>query len=480
LPSQIQNTAQISTGEAQWRILPWEEKHRQVQGGLMSKERGGFWKLLGFSYGNSDEGLLPDEAPGFGKLILFALQQFIVMFPATVVVALLTGFHVSTTIFASGLATLFFILVTKGKIPLYYGSSFSYIAAIVSLTGAKTYGAVAPDALISEAQFGIILSGLVSILAGILVDRFGKDKMDKVLPPEVTGPIAMIIGLSLAGSAMNEAAQNRPVALITLVVTIAASIFLKGFAGQLPILIGIAAGYVASLILGIVDFSPVSQAGFVETPHFTLPTVSWRAVAAIMPIAIATIPESTAHLYQIDLYVNNLSEKRHGKKYEISNKLGLNLIGDGLGDMVSALFGGPAGTNYGENVSTMAITRVFSVPVLIVTCFIAMAFSFFGKFSAAINTIPAAVVGGLSIYLFGVIAVQGVSLMAERHVDLFDNRKLAIIATILIIGIGGSFAFEGGMIPVGSARIPAIATAAIWGIAFNLILQIGHKDKPAD
>ena len=152
----------------------------------------------------------------------------------------------------------------------------------------------------------------------------------------------------------------------------------------------------------------------VEAPHFTLPTVSWAAVAAIMPIAIATIPESTAHLYQIDLYVNKLSQQRGGKKYEIANKLGLNLIGDGLGDMVSALFGGPAGTNYGENISTMAITKVFSVPVLIATALLAIVVSFFGKFSAAVNTIPAAVVGGLSVYLFGVIAVQGVSLMVAR------------------------------------------------------------------
>lgn len=442
-------------------------------------ERGSLWRLLGFRPGDDREGLLPDEAPGFGRLILFAIQQFIVMFPATVLVALLTGFHVSTTIFASGFATLAFILVTGGKIPLYYGSSFSYIAAIVSLTGARQFGTIAPDSLISEAQFGIILSGLVSILAGFLIQRFGKNKMDAILPPEVTGPVAIVIGLSLAGTAMQEAAQSWGIALVTLAVTIAASIFLKGFAGQIPILIGIAAGYLASLFSGAIDFSPVAKAAFVEAPHFTLPTVSWAAVAAIMPIAIATIPESTAHLYQIDLYVNKLSEKRGDKRFAIADKLGLNLIGDGLGDMVSALFGGPAGTNYGENISTMAITRVFSVPVLIATALLAIVVSFFGKFSAAVNTIPASVVGGLSIYLFGVIAVQGVGIMVERKVDLFDNRSLALIATILVIGIGGSFAFEGGMIPVFGAKIPAIATAAIWGILFNLLLRIGSKKKAA-
>ncbi len=434
-------------------------------------EKKGFWRMLGFRYGDDKDGLLPDEAPGFGRLVLFALQQFIVMFPATILVALLTGFHVSTTIFASGLATLSFILVTGGKIPLYYGSSFSYIAAIVSLTGAREFGALAPDSLIGQAQFGIILSGLVSILAGFLIDRFGHDKMDKILPAEVTGPIAIVIGLSLAGTAMQGAAQNWALALVTLVVTMAASVFLKGFLGQLPVLIGIAAGYLAALAFGLIDFAPVAAAATIQTPHFTLPIPSWAAVAAIMPIAIATIPESTAHLYQIDLYVNKLAERRGEKKYAISNRLGRNLIGDGVGDIVSSLFGGPAGTNYGENISTMAVTRVFSVPVLIATAVLAILVSFLGQFSAAINTVPGAVIGGLSVYLFGVIAVQGVGIMVERKVDLFDNRGLAVIATILIIGLGGSFAFPGGMIPVFGAKLPAIATAAIWGIALNLILR---------
>ena len=441
----------------------------------------GFWKLLGFRYGDDRDlgdglgGLLPDEAPGLGRLVLFALQQFIVMFPATVLVALLTGFHVSTTIFASGLATLSFILVTGGKIPLYYGSSFSYIAAIVSLTGAREFGALAPDALIGEAQFGIILSGLVSILVGLLIERFGHDKVEKVLPAEVTGPIAIVIGLSLAGTAMQGAAQNWGVALVTLVVTMAASVFLRGFLAQLPVLIGIAAGYLAALAAGLVDFGGVASAAAIQAPHFTLPVPSWAAVAAIMPIAIATIPESTAHLYQIDLYVNKLAAKRGERKYEISDKLGRNLIGDGVGDIVSSLFGGPAGTNYGENISTMAVTRVFSVPVLVATAVLAILVSFLGKFAAAVNTIPGAVIGGLSVYLFGVIAVQGVGIMVEKKVDLFDNRGLAVIATILVIGLGGSFAFPGGMIPVFGAKLPAIATAAIWGILLNLVLRVTRK-----
>jgi uracil permease len=432
------------------------------------------WNMLGFRPGDDREGLLPDEAPGLGRLILFALQQFIVMFPATVLVALLTGFHVSTTVFASGFATLGFIAVTRGKIPLYYGSSFSYLAAVMSITATKS-GAIAPDALISQAQFGIIMSGLVSMLVGFLVMKVGMEKVNKILPAPVTGSIAIIIGISLAGTALSEASANWTVSLVTLCATILFSVILKGVWGQLPILFGVLVGYATALVAGIVDFSPIASAAFIEVPHFTLPTVSWSAVAAIMPIAIATIPESTAHLFQIDIYVNNLAKKRGEKEYKIADRLGSNLVGDGLGDILASLFGGPAGTNYGENISTMAITRVFSVPVLIGAAVIAIIFSFFGQFAAAVNTIPVAVIGGLSIYLFGVIAVQGVGIMIEKKVDLFDNRSLAVISTILIIGIGGTFGFPNGMIPIFGAKLPAIATAAVWGILLNLVLQATKK-----
>ena len=440
-----------------------------------SKAKKGFWQALGFRNGSDAVGLLPDEAPGFGKLLLFALQQFIVMFPATVLVALLTGFHVSTTVFASGLATLSFVLVTGGKIPLYYGSSFSYLAAIMSITGVK-FGTNASDLLISQAQFGIIMSGLVSMFVGFLVIKVGMERINKILPAPVTGSIAIVIGIALAGVALTGAAGDKSndwiISLVTLVATIVFSVVLKGVLGQIPILFGVVVGYVLALLMGKIDFAPVAAASFIQVPHFTLPSISWTAVLAIMPIAIATIPESTAHLFQIDIYVNNLAKKRGEKEYKIADRLGRNLIGDGLGDMVSSVFGGPAGTNYGENISTMAITKVFSVPVLIMAAIIAIIFSFFGQFAAAINTIPGSVIGGLSIYLFGVIAVQGVGIMVEKKVDLFDNRTLAVISTILVIGIGGTFAFPNGMIPFFGTQLPAIATAAVWGIVLNAVLLL--------
>ncbi|MHB0895912.1 MAG: uracil-xanthine permease family protein, partial [Spirochaetales bacterium] len=405
-------------------------------------------------------GYLPDETPSAGKLIIFAFQQMLVMFPATVTVALLTGFHISTTIFASGFATLSFLFITQGKIPLYYGSSFSYIAAIISITGVTS--GLAPDALISQAQFGIIMSGFVSIAVGLIVSRFGMDIIEKVLPATVTGSIAMVIGISLAGIAMTSAAgfsngassdKAWIAALVTLFSTILFSVYLKGVWGQLPILFGILVGYLVSIPLGLVDFASIWTGTIVEVPHFTLPIPNWAAVAAIMPIAIATIPESTAHLFQLDIYVNDLAKKKGKGNYGIANKLGLNLIGDGIGDIVASIFGGPAGTNYGENISTMAITKNFSVKVLGAAAIMAIVLSFLQPLSNAIRSVPSSVINGACIYLFGVIGAQGVAIMINKKVDLFDSRNLAVIAVILVIGLGGAYGFPNGMIPVFGAQL---------------------------
>jgi len=451
-------------------------------------------------------GYLPDERPPVWKLLLYAIQQVIVMFPATVAVALITGFHISTTIFASGLATICFLLVTKRQIPLYYGSSFSYIAAIGGLMASEALTGHTLDEKIAVAQFGIIMSGFVSIIAGLIVNRFGKDAIEKVLPATITGPVAMVIGLTLAGNALSDAssiaidtagtvavsgdqaalAKNMAwiISLVTLFATIIFSVYLKGFLGQLPLILGpilgCVAAYIIQLATGINLFKvlPVTAGnGFFAPPHFTLPKASWMAVAAIMPIAIATIPESTAHVFQLDIYVNDLAKKKgNGKKYNIAEKLGLNLIGDGIGDIVSGFVGGPAGTNYGENISAMAITRVFSVPVLIAASVIAMVIACFTPLVNAIYSIPTAVIGGLEVYLFGAIAAQGIAIMVEKKVDFFSSKNIALIATIIIIGLGGQYAF-GGNIPFFGFDVPCVAGAAVFGIILNLILSIGTKKK---
>lgn len=454
---------------------------------------------------NQFSAYLPDERPPLWKLLLYSLQQVIVMFPATVAVAIITNFHISTTIFASGLATICFIVVTGRKIPLYYGSSFSYVAAIGSLMASTSLEGLPLNDKISIAQFGIMMSGIVSIVAGLIIKRFGQQAIEKVLPATITGPIAMVIGLTLAGTALTDAnsiatdtygtirvaeseiamAHNMAwiIALVTLISTILFSVYLKGMLGQLPLLFGPLLGcftaFIVSQVTGINLFKvlPESSSGIFALPTFTLPKPSWISVAAIMPIAIATIPESTAHVYQLDIYVNDLAKKKNSsKRYAIADKLGLNLIGDGIGDMVSGFVGGPAGTNYGENISAMAITKVFSIPVLIGAAIIAMIISCFTPLVNAIYSIPTAVIGGLEVYLFGAIAAQGIAIMVEKKVDLFSSRNIAVISTIMIIGLGGQYGFNGN-IPFFGMSIPCVAGAAIFGIIINLILSIGSKQK---
>ncbi len=444
-------------------------------------------------------GYLPDEKPQFIKLILFALQQIVVMFPATVLVALITGFHVSTTIFASGLATLGFILITRREIPLYYGSSFSYITAIASIMTAQQFAAYSHNDKIAIAQFGIVMSGFVSIAAGLVIKKAGKEKIDKVLPATVTGAISMVIGLSLAANAMGNAGTipagvaeiNIPtasnyawvIALITLFSTIVYSVYLKkGTLSQLPILFGLITGYIAAMIIGgisgisFISFTTIQSNSIFSLPIFTLPIPSAAAVFAIMPIAIATVPESTAHIYQLDIYVNDLAKKKNSKKqYDLAGKLWLNLIGDGCGDIISGMIGGPAGTNYGENISAMAISRNFSVPVLAAAAIITMIISSFTPLINVIYSIPNCVIGGLSIYLFGVIAAQGIAIIIEKKVDMFKSKNLAVLAVIFVVGLGGTYGFPGGMIPMFGTSFPAIATAAISGIVLNLLLSIGEK-----
>ena len=454
-------------------------------------------------------GYLPEERPTTGKLLLYALQQVIVMFPATITVALITGFQVSTTIFASGLATLCFIFITGKKIPLYYGSSFAYLSAVASMAMAEGTAeqlaawdstGILPTELISKAQFGIIMSGFVSIAAGLLVRKFGKETIEKILPPSITGPISMIIGLTLAGNALSDAIPKDQggfanawvvVSLVTLLSTIFYSKYLTGFLGQIPLLLGAATGSLCAALIYLIGgadynlFRAISDEslnslwsiGPFAIPAFSLPKFSLTSLVAIMPIAIATIPESTAHMYQLDIYVEDVAKKK-GKKlgYSLIDMLDRNLIGDGLCDMISGFVGGPAGTNYGENISTMAITKVFSVPVLMVASVIAMVVSCFTPLIKTIYGIPLAVIGGLEVYLFGAIAAQGIAIMIDKKVDMFSSKNIAVIASIMVVGLGGQYAF-GGNIPFFGMNIPCVAGASIFGILLNALLSIGENKE---
>ncbi len=415
-------------------------------------------------------GYLPQDKPPTPALISLGLQHVITMFPATVLVAILTGFDIGVTLFASGLATVLALLFSNGRIPMYYGSSFAYIAAVVGVMGSAWGGK-------DVAQAGIVVTGILNIGVGFVIRTAGKAALDKVLPPVVTGSVAIVIGISLAKTALDMAAAEWSIALVTLIATVMFSVYLqgRGLLGMLPVLLGGMVGYLFALSMGQIDFSTVSSAAWLAIPSFSLPNFAdpnvFKAVLAIAPIAIATIPESTAHLYQISLYVDRLADSLDRPKPIIKKLVGLNLMLDGLGDVVNGMLGGCAGTNYGENNSLMAITRNYSSPVLIAAGGIAMLLAFVGKLSALVGTLPVAVTGGLAIYLFGVIALQGVALIQSEKVNLFDPRQLAIGAVILVIGIGGSY-LEGGNILLYGAELPAIATASVAGILMNLVFLL--------
>ena len=431
-------------------------------------------------------GYMPGDVPPWGAMLSLGFQQVLTMFPATVLVAILTKFDVGVTLFASGLGTIIALLVAKRKIPLYYGSSFSYITVVITVMSKYV-----PDCFndptmvycpegVRLAQVGILCTGVFNILIGLLIQRIGKDRLDKILPPIVTGNVAVIIGIALAGAALNMASANWAVAFITLILTIAFSVYLqgKGLIGMLPILLGAVAGYIVSLIFGIVDFGPVADAAWLRFPNITLPAFgdgrAWGMAISVALIAIATIPESTAHLYQMSLYIDQLAKDLKKQPLEIKKLIGLNLVADGCNDALNGLFGGCAGTNYGENNSLMAITRNYSVAVLMAAGVIAILLGFIGKLAALINTIPVAVTGGLAIYLFGVIGKQGIALIQSEKVNLFDPKNLAIGATILVLGIGGNLGLPDGLFPFKIPvffpdGIPAIVFAAIVGILINLL-----------
>jgi uracil permease len=448
-------------------------------------------------------GYLPNDRPGAGRLVLLGLQHVVTMFPATVLVALLCGFHPSTVLLGAGVSTIVALVLSKRGIgmfiPLFYGSSFSYIAAYLGVAQALghkvQFGVPAPDEVISIMQAGIICTGFLNVIVGFAIKKLGKAKLDRVLPPVVTGSVACVIGFGLAKAALDMSLTVVPgfwgIALVTLIATVAFSYLLqgKGFIGMLPILLGAITGYVLTLVVAPdqISFKNVVEAPLIAAPHITLPSFSGpllaTAIFSISIMALATIPESTAHLYQMSLYVDRLAEEQARPKYHLDQHVGFNLILDGIGDVLHGILGATAGTNYGENNSLMAITRNYSGPALIAAGVICILLAFVGKLSAFVATIPVFVSGGLALYLFGVIGMQGIALMQEAKVNMFDPLQLAVGATIMVIGIGGNIGFQGGFLPIAIPGIfpqglPAIATSAVVGILMYVIFS-ALKREPA-
>jgi len=451
---------------------------------------------------NNAMGYMPNDSPPVVQTILLGFQHVLTMFPATAFVAAFCGFHVGTVLFASGVSTIVALVLSRRGIgtfiPLFYGSSFSYIAAYQGITAAAgvsyiPFSGPLPNEVIQLMQAGIVVTGLINIAVGFIVRAVGKESVDKVLPPVITGSVAAIIGFGLAKAAVTDLSSNNfLVAFVTLILTIMFSVYLqnKGFIGMLPVLLGGIGGYIFSAIAapGSVNLGPVLSADLFIWPNFTLPSFSGdllaTAIVSISIMAIATIPESTAHLYQMSLYIDRFAEETGREKVNLDKNIGFNLMLDGIGDFLNGLVGATAGTNYGENNSLMAITRNYSGPALIAAGVISIILGFNGNLAALVNSVPLAVSGGLAIYLFGVIGMQGIALMQEHKVSMFDPRNLAIGAVIMVVGIGGNIAYENGLLPiivpdVFPKGLPAIATAAVLGILINAVFLI-FKPPMAD
>lgn len=417
---------------------------------------------------------LPKERPSFKQLLGLAAQNLLTSLPATIVVALISGFDLPILLFASGVGTIISVLITKGEIPLYYSGSFSYLTVLsIALTAFLGRGYLYEEA-VSFIIVGGIFTALVQILAGWLLTKIGKERVDYYLPPYIVGTISIIIGLLLAGDAIGKSASNWWIAFITLfVIVIWQLVFKKNVISLYPVVAGVFIGSFFALISGNIDFSALYAANWFNIPKFVLPNFfasqSYEYAIALALLAISTIPESTAHLSQVGIYTNNIAKKQGKVEPHIEEKVGINLIADGAADLVGAFLGAPPLTNYGESIALANITQCYSTGVLIVSAIFSIIVAFCGKIVGLINCIPTAVIGGMSVYVFGIIAVQGLTLFKENNVDFFDKKIASIVGIMLIIGLSNV------NLDFGIFIMPSIVLAALVGIILNFIWNIIEK-----
>ena len=414
-----------------------------------------------------------DQRPSTGKGILLSFQHVFAMFGATILVPLILGMPVSVALFASGVGTLIYMIATGFRVPVYLGSSFAFITAM-SLAMKELGGDV------SAAQTGVILTGFIYVLVAASVRFAGTKWIDKLLPPIIIGPMIIVIGLGLAGSAVTNAGlvadgnwKNALVAVVTFLIAAFINTKGKGFLRIIPFLFAIIGGYLFALTLGLVDFTPVLKANWFEIPGFYFPFSTGGAfeeyslyfgpeTIAILPIAIVTISEHIGD--------HTVLGQICGRQFLKEPGLYRTLLGDGIATSVSAFLGGPANTTYGENTGVIGMTRIASVSVIRNAAFIAIALSFLGKFTALISTIPNAVLGGMSILLYGVIASNGLKVLIKERVDFAQMRNLIIASAMLVLGLGGA------ILKLGPVTLSGTALSAMTGIILNLILPYENKD----
>lgn len=391
------------------------------------------------------------------RLTVVGVQYLFVAFGATVLVPLLTSLDPSTALFSAGVGTLIFHLVTKGKVPIFLGSSFAFIAPIVSAT--ELYG-------LGGAIFGIIGVALVYILMSALVRAFGLHFINRLFPPVVIGPIIMLIGLSLSGSAVNMAQNNWTLALISLAVAIVVTLYTRGFLNLIPIFCGIVVGYIADLLFFGVDFTGVHEAAWIGLPHFILPEKwSWAPILFMIPVAIAPVIEHIGDLY----VVNGVT----GKNFVKDPGLHRTLLGDGLACLFASLIGAPPVTTYSEVTGAMTLTKVSNPVTMRIAAVTGIVFAMIGKVSALLQSINPAVLGGIMLLIFGTIAGAGINTLLNSRINLSSPRNLVIISVTLTTGIGGAALSFGGFTMAG------IGLSAIIAVLLNLILPQTPEDKIA-
>jgi uracil permease len=382
------------------------------------------------------------------RWFLLALQHFVAMFGATVLVPLITGLDPLVALLTAGIGTLIFHFVTGGIVPVFLGSSFAFIAPILAVK--EIYGDLA------YATGGIFVAGLFYVLYALIVKAVGPEKVKKILPPVVTGSMIMVIGLTLSPVAIQMASSDWPLALIVIATVVFVSTMTRGFFSMVPVITGVVVGYVAGLFMGKIDTSVIVSTPLFSVPKVMLPKFDYGAIFMIVPVTLATFME---HLG--DITTNGAVV---GKNFFDKPGLHRTLLGDGLATAVAGLLGGPANTTYSENTGVLALTRVYDPSVLRGAALVAIFAAFVSKFGAILQTIPQAVMGGVSLILFGMITSVGVRTMVNAEVDFSKPRNLMITALMLTVGIGGA------VLKVGRVELKGIGLAALVGIFLNLIL----------
>ena len=395
---------------------------------------------------------------GWGKTIIMGLQQCFAMFGATILVPVLTnsypgaegmGLSASVTLFCAGIATLWFHFITKGKVPVFLGSSFAFLGM---------YQAIIPQYGKEYATGGVIAAGGLYVILAILIKVLGTKRVMKLFPPAVCGPLIILIGINLAGSAIDNLFTNWMLGIVPILVIIICNTWGKGMITIIPVLISLIVSYIVAIIMGAVSFAPVGEAAWVGLPNFHMPKFNADAIVAGLAVAVAAMVEHIGDVMAIGATC--------GKNFIADPGLTRTLLGDGIGTSLAGLLGGPANTTYSENTGVVALTRVFDPFVMRVAAVMAIILSLSPKFEAVINSIPAAIIGGISFVLYGMIAATGIRTIVENQVDYVNMRNVLITAIILVSGLG----FNHQNIVIGNVHFGGLACAAVFGIILNAIL----------